>query len=178
MKQNFLALSMGLINPEIPNQNFPSQVSIYSNILRDITQVCIDSGVKVYLPFSVESINSLDQVYNLICHSGYCVVSLDNEKQGDLLIEKAMASVRRYGEVLAKSMKDPSQWNYVEDFVECFRPYSITVGLDNVKSTSDLFDHILKCMTEVVDRGRGLALDTKASVSELLRPMHISRATG
>ncbi len=178
MRQNYLALSMGLINPEIPNHNLTSQVNIYSDILRDIAQSCIDYGVKLYLPFSVESINSLDQVYNLICRSGYCVVALDNEGQDDILNEKAIAIVRRYAENLSAAITDASRWDHIENFVKCFRPYAITIGLDEVKSTSDLFDRIVKILTEVVDRGRSLSIDTKASVCELLRPLQVTRAVG
>lgn len=178
MRQNYLALSMGLINPEIPNQNLPSQVDIYSNILRDIAQSCIDSGVKVYLPFSVEHINSLDQVYNLICHSGYCVMALDDEGQRDDIIDKAMAIVRGYAESFVSNIESLERGQYIQDFVKSFKPYAISLHLDKVNTTADVFDSILSNLNDVVNRGRNLSMDTKASVCEMLGELKLSRSVG
>lgn len=169
MKKSFFAISMGFIDPNPFIISSSKTDNIYSRILRDIAEAYLDFGAKFYLDHSVESVESLDDVFEIIIHKGFCIIQFEKElclsHKG--VIKEARLVVRRHALELMKDVSIEDQNMQINNFEKAFKPY-IALSFAEDKSIDTIIKELKSALEIKIQFGRSLSLDTKDSLIALL----------
>ncbi len=173
MKKLF-AVSMGFVNRELKASFIIDKHSIYAKIIRCLAYEFLNSGARIYLPYPVELIEKEEEVYSIIAHCGYCLMSFEQNVSTAQVFLKSKSILRDYG----LSILDTSDKDDLETFVECLSPYLISFTVDHDLSQSRLFEKTLEGLNEVIERGRQLPIHTRTFMAKLLEELHASKVIG
>lgn len=171
MKKTFFAISMGFITPHVFDITNPKQEDICSNLLREISKVCLDAGTRIYLQFSSKLIKSINDVYEVINKASYCIVSFDTGRSLCDFNDLAKSVISSQLKLMMSSSEcirgRENQSEVLSDLEVCFEPYVVTSMFDSNHPIDATVSLITADMQEKVSFGRSLSIETKNSQLEL-----------